>query len=104
VAVRVCAGMFLQAAHFTTNRSHVIRFQDLARPPACLGRTCRTRSHRIRRSLQVSLNVRKAAGSIVREGPREIRRTATPIWGRRQGISRSGKPAKIKLLQGYVVP
>jgi hypothetical protein len=52
------------------------------------------RSHRLRRSLQNSLNVRKAAGSIVQAFLREIRRTADRDMGLNEGIIKAKNPRK----------
>jgi hypothetical protein len=58
------------------------------------------RSHHLRRSLQNSLNVRKAAGSIVQAFLREIRRTAETDMGLQEGIIKPKNPQKMRLNAG----
>lgn len=104
---RPCDGNPRKCRHVPSSCSHF--YQSIAglptrgsrSPLVPLGREGRTRSHRIRRSLQNSLNVRKAAGSFRRARPARDPQNGLPPYGAagavNQGtLERGGKSARAK--------
>jgi len=104
---RPCRGNPRKSRHVPSSCSHF--YQSIAglptrgsrSPLVPSGREGRTRSHRIRRSLQNSLNVRKAAGSFRRAWPARDPQYGSPSYGAAGAVDQGtfghgGKSARAK--------